>query len=194
MACLCCLERCIPEEEPFDNFSEEPLIDLEKVIKKCAMEQVKLVPPAQLSWREKLCPLSSILRLDVDKSFLGIQPSREMTLYPRKPANGGDLDMPTSQASGTTVLFQSRFRNDTRHPQIYSFKTERQTKSSLELSLQRGFSFGQSLELDVKLPTGLPDCEVSGKLGSQLQWTFQRGKVGLLEKAQNCNLLINVHV
>ena len=152
-------------------------MDLEKVIRKCAMEQVKLVPPADLTWKEKLRPLQTVLTLEVDKSFLGFQPAKEMTLYPRNPPNGGDHDIPTSMESASTVLFQSRFRNDTSHVQIYSFKTERQTKSSLEISLQRGFSFGQSLELDVKLPTGLPDCEVSGKLGSQLQWTFQRGKV-----------------
>ena len=36
---------------------------------------------------------------------------------------------------------------------------------------------GQNLELDVKMPTGVEGCEVSGKLGGQLQWSFARGKV-----------------
>ena len=173
MACLSCLECCIPEE----NFGEEPVIDLEKVIRKCAMEQVKRVPPARLSWWEKLCPLKSILRLDIDKSFLDIEASREMT-----------LDELTPQPSVTTVLFKSHFRNETDTEQIYSFKTEKQTKSSLELSLQRGFTFGQTLELDIKLPSEL----VSGKLGSQLQWTFQRGKVGQLENDINSDFLMYV--
>ena len=177
MACMCCLNNCIPED-PLDNFHEEPLVDLERVIWKCALDQLKLVPPAQLSWRERLCKIQDVVTLEVDKSFLGIQPSSEMVLYPKKKIGGADLDAPETLESGTTVLFQSRFRNDTDHAQVYSFKTERQTKSSLELSLQRGFTFGQSLELDIKLPTGVPTCEVSGKLGSQLQWSFQRGKVG----------------
>ena len=97
-----------------------------------------------------------------------------MTIYPRKAQNGEDMDVPGALDSGTTVLFKSRFSNETETPQVYSFKTERQTKSSVEMSLQRGFTFGQSLEMDIKLPTS---CEVSGKLASQLQWSFQRGQV-----------------
>ena len=168
------MKSCIPLGD--ENLKKEPLVDLEKVILKIAWDDLLAVPPSQLKWWERLCPLRKILYLEFDKSFLGVEPAKEMKLFPKRPPDGS-LDCSARLMDSTTVLFQSRYRNETESAQTYSFKTERITKSSMELSLQRGFTFGQSLELDVKIPAGIPGCEVSGKLGGQMQWAFQRGKV-----------------
>ena len=124
------------------------------------------------------------MELEVDKSFINIQHPDTLTLKPRSEGPGNaDLGLPVPNEfqalQATTILFQSHFQNDTESKQTYSFKTERQTRSMVELSLQRGFTVGTTLDLDAKIPTGIKGCKVSGKLGGQLQWRFTKGKVSI---------------
>ena len=174
MACLWCFDKCVPLEPKPENKSE-PVVDLEKVIKDIAWRELLELPPSNLSCRENMCRLEKVVRLDVDKIFLSLHPADTMKLEMRR-SNVGGFSLP-EVAGGTTVLFQTQFKNRTKVTQTYSFKTERETRSMAEISLQRGFTLGTALDIDVKIPTGVKGCEMSGKLGSQLQWSFMRGKV-----------------
>ena len=166
---------------------EEPLVDLTEVLKDAAWGVVRAHPPRALSLGERVCGLNKVLTLDVDRSFLSVLHADTLDLQPRLVGGGAGgaggggvtqpLPPPSDPPQGTTFLFQSQFHNDTTSRQTYSFKTERQTRSLVEMSLQRGFTLGQSLELDVKVPTGVKGCKLSGKLGGQMQWSFTRGKV-----------------
>ena len=170
MTCFLCFDSAFDVEH-----EDEPVVDLDRVIKDIAWRELRDFPPERLTWRERMCRLEKTVWLDVDKSFLSIHPSRTMRLEMRRSDSGG-VALP-QVSGGATVLFQSQYQNDTDVPQTYSFKTERQTKSMVELSLQRGFTMGSTLEVDMKIPTGIEGCGLSGKLGGQLQWNFTRGKV-----------------
>lgn len=162
---------------------EEPLADLEKILQKLAWRAIKRDPPRSLKISERLCNLEKVLELEVDKSFISVTHADTLTLQPRAKfghaAANFNLPLPKEAPTGTTILFRSQYDNNTGSPQTYSFKTERHTRSMVEMSIQRGFTIGKSLELDVKIPTGVEGCDVSGKLGGQLQWSFNRGKVSI---------------
>ncbi len=50
-------------------------------------------------------------------------------------------------------LFRTKFVNSSEVQQEYTFKTERQTKSSCSISVQKGFTLGGNLNLEFALPT-----------------------------------------
>ena len=56
-------------------------------------------------------------------------------------------------------LFRTKFVNSTDMQQEYTFRTERQTKSSCTISVQKGFTIGGNLNLEFALPT--PDRPVT---------------------------------
>ena len=59
------------------------------------------------------------------------------------------LNQPTPK---TRVLFTANFTNDTDQQQVYTLKTERRTKSTCSISMERCFSRGFSLELKLTPP------------------------------------------
>lgn len=50
-------------------------------------------------------------------------------------------------------LFRTKFVNSSNMQQEYTFRTERQTKSSCSISIQKGFTIGGALNLEFALPT-----------------------------------------
>ena len=50
-------------------------------------------------------------------------------------------------------LFRTKFVNSSNIKQQYTFKTERQTKSTCSISVQKGFTVGGTLNLEFSLPT-----------------------------------------
>ena len=51
------------------------------------------------------------------------------------------------------TLFRTKFVNSSDDKQRYTFRTERQTKSSCSLSVQKGYTLGASTNLEFALPT-----------------------------------------
>lgn len=54
-----------------------------------------------------------------------------------------------------SVLFQTRFKNNTKADQSYTMKTEKKTRTSMTTSVEHGFTKG--IEMGVRLMT---PCEV----------------------------------
>lgn len=65
------------------------------------------------------------------------------------------LDVLKPQDPQSQVLFKTCFRNNTDSVQEYSFKTERTTQSAAEITVERGLTIGEELNLSIKTP-----CEV----------------------------------
>ena len=51
------------------------------------------------------------------------------------------------------TLFRTKFVNSSDDKQRYTFRTERQTKSSCSLSVQKGYTLGATTNLEFALPT-----------------------------------------
>lgn len=64
-----------------------------------------------------------------------------------RPATSGDHT--------ASVLFQTRFKNNTKADQSYTMRTEKKTKTSMTTSVEHGFTKG--IEMGVRLKT---PCEV----------------------------------
>jgi len=62
---------------------------------------------------------------------------------------------PTSGDHRASVLFQTRFKNNTKADQSYTMKTEKKTKTSMTTSVERGLTRGVEMGVQLKTP-----CEV----------------------------------
>ena len=62
-------------------------------------------------------------------------------------------------------LFRTKFVNSTDMQQEYTFRTERQTKSTCSISVQRGYTIGGTLNLEFALPT--PDHPVTADVSTE---------------------------
>lgn len=177
----CCFRSCL--SLPSDRYEQKDYawVDLEEVIKKIAWRELKDFPPAGLTLAERCRPLTSVLALDLDKATIQVSVPK-----PDKERSASSTTSIPKAENNVQVLFQSTFANKTGNNQVYSFKSERQTTSFVEISLQRGFTIGSSLDLEVKAPVG-SDEETEGfrgRLGCRLQWSFRRGEVSLRRPAR----------
>ena len=68
---------------------------------------------------------------------------------------------PGSGQLSNHVLFNTSFTNKTEHPQSYTFKTERTTRSSCEIEMEQGFT--QGFETSIKL--GTPEAILEANAG-----------------------------
>ena len=59
----------------------------------------------------------------------------------------------TAEEYRNVTLFRTKFVNSSSKTQRYTFRTERQTKSSCSLSVQKGFTLGATTNLELALPT-----------------------------------------
>uniref|UniRef100_A0A0M3IG47 LIN-24 n=1 Tax=Ascaris lumbricoides TaxID=6252 RepID=A0A0M3IG47_ASCLU len=76
-------------------------------------------------------------------------------LEPRYSLYGVDINS-TKRSKSEQVLFKSTFTNSTDREQEYSFKTERATRSTVTVSVEKGVCRGIDMELKLKTP-----CEVA---------------------------------
>ncbi|KAL3989635.1 hypothetical protein ACH3XW_28475 [Acanthocheilonema viteae] len=75
-------------------------------------------------------------------------------LEPRYTVSGIDTRY-VRQSKSEQVLFKSTFTNSTERPQEYTFKTERCTRSTATISIERGVCRGMEMQLKLKTP-----CEI----------------------------------
>ncbi|CAG9540457.1 unnamed protein product [Cercopithifilaria johnstoni] len=75
-------------------------------------------------------------------------------LEPRYTVSGIDTRY-VRQSKGEQVLFKSTFTNNTEREQEYTFKTERCTRSTATISIEKGVCRGMEMELKLKTP-----CEI----------------------------------
>lgn len=66
----------------------------------------------------------------------------------------------TPEEYRNVTLFRTKFVNKSKDPQQYTFRTERQTKSTCSLEVQKGYTLGATTNLEFALPTA-PAPEVS---------------------------------
>ena len=59
----------------------------------------------------------------------------------------------TAEEYRNVTLFRTKFVNSSSKTQRYTFRTERQTKSSCSLSVQKGYTLGATTNLEFALPT-----------------------------------------
>ena len=59
----------------------------------------------------------------------------------------------TAEEYRNVTLFRTKFVNSSSKTQRYTFRTERQTKSSCSLSVQKGYTLGATTNLELALPT-----------------------------------------
>jgi len=72
------------------------------------------------------------------------------------------------------VLFKTCFTNNTDNVQEYCFKTERSTKSTCEVSVERGLTIGEELSLNIKTPCEI--LEIGGGFSRELSVTNYTGQ------------------
>lgn len=69
------------------------------------------------------------------------------------------------------VLFSAHFTNDTDQPQVYTLKTERRTKSTCMITMERSYMIG--FELNIKV--GPPNPVIEANAGFKGEMTVKRG-------------------
>ena len=74
----------------------------------------------------------------------------------------------------THVLFTAHFTNDTNQPQVYTLKTERRTKSTCNISMEKSYTIGMSL--DVKLVPPNPVIEANAGFKGEMSVTKADGE------------------
>ncbi|VDM12833.1 unnamed protein product [Wuchereria bancrofti] len=95
----------------------------------------------------KLC--DAILQFNINWSHLFNE-----YLEPRYTVSGIDTRF-VHQSKSEQVLFKSTFTNSTERSQEYTFKTERCTRSTATISIEKGVCRGMEMELKLKTP-----CEI----------------------------------
>uniref|UniRef100_A0A915BAW8 Uncharacterized protein n=1 Tax=Parascaris univalens TaxID=6257 RepID=A0A915BAW8_PARUN len=95
-------------------------------------------------------------------------------LEPRYSIYGVDINS-TKRPKSEQVLFKSTFTNSTDREQEYSFKTERSTRSTVTVSVEKGVCRGVDMELKLKTP-----CEIA-----EANAGF-RNEVSVVHIGENC--------
>lgn len=127
---LCCGKR---------NESEDPIIDVDELI--CA-------EVSRTFGRPTFCErLSKKYKLEVQWSYVETASCLRSFKITKKQGNGSKIE------SRKMCLFKTEFTNKTGSTQKYTFKTERQTKSSAKVTVQKGFTLGGSLNVPLGLPS-----------------------------------------
>ncbi|KAL3867644.1 hypothetical protein ACJMK2_040518 [Sinanodonta woodiana] len=65
--------------------------------------------------------------------------------------------------NNTHVLFTAYFTNDTNQPQVYTLNTERRTKSTCNIRIERGYMIGSSLEIKLLPPNPISEANTGFK-------------------------------
>ena len=141
-----------------------PVIDLEKVIHKAAWKALKI--PSLCGCKHRPCKQKG-LYLKVDWNYLEQHDVVE------------DFQLVPGEVSIRPVqLYRTQFRNFSGGEQVFTFNAERQTVSTIEMTVQEGISVGGNVNLNFALPTpSVPGpCGAEEKfsltsaLGAQVTW------------------------
>lgn len=113
------------------------MIDINEIVKQWALQMFKITKNKEQS---KISPDDLMFTVSWKK----------VKIVHKEPEYQ-DVNKPPEPKSN--VLFKTTFRNHTDHEQEYSFKTERSTKSTCEVEVEKGVCYGQELGLSLKLPS-----------------------------------------
>jgi len=157
---------CRPSLFPRDlSRRKPPVIDLGHVIEEAAWKSLRV--PSCCGCRTHPCKRKG-LYLQIDWNYLDRTDEVE------------SFELVPSEASLRPVqLYRTQFKNFSGGPQNFTFRTERQTTSSMELTVQEGISVMGKFDLSFSLPSpsapgggGAGDSFklTSALLGGQVQW------------------------
>ena len=138
----------------------EPVIELQPIVHAWAQEMFKNIRTRDMSKIPE-----KALAYDVNWNHVHVQ-------WSKPEYDDFRAQMPKSQ-----VLFKTTFANDTELEQEYSFKTQRTTKSSCEVSIEKGVSTG--VELGLKLAT--PFNVVEANAGFHREITVSKSETETIE-------------
>lgn len=129
----------------------DPVVDIEQLLVNHAWLEIFDPGCLQSRWRRR--------RYVMEVNWAYVEIRHHVTSFrPRNasspPHPDGDGDTPTA-ASRDLCLFRTEFKNASREPQTFAFKTERTTTSRCEINLQRGYRIGSNVDVRVNIPVGL---------------------------------------
>ena len=129
------------------NMSQE-LIDLEEIVKKFVADF-----PLDKGQRKEA---DDILSSDINWKHMRVR--HGATEY---------YDQIRSNTPKTHVLFTAHFTNDTDQNQTYALRTERRTKSTCGISLQKSYTYGCSVDIKLTPPNPIIEANAGfkGELG-----------------------------
>jgi predicted transcriptional regulator len=150
------------------DLGPDPIIDVDEILKKyCWRELVSL----------KFYERPS--KFDMEVRWNCIDKTHKLIKFKINKAEVGGLEAKIQKRD--LCLFRTQFKNHSKEEQSYTFKTERQTKSSVNVSVQKGFQVGGNLAVEFSLPgqqlvPGMDTVKMTGGLSGQLQLTKTKGE------------------
>ncbi len=164
--------------DPFASMEkrEPPIVDLDKVISDWVWENLDI--PALCCCRPDRCKKKG-LQLKIDWSVIDREDVvQKFTILP-------DHVSPPKAVQ----LFRTKFHNNSGQPQVFTFKTQRQTQTSVEMSVQQGLSIGGRFQMAFPLvKPSLPenaataasmdpdDFQLTSSLGGHITWNVNVGE------------------
>jgi len=138
---------CVSFQNTKTTMTQE-LVDLEEIVKKWVADF-----PLDKSQRKEA---DDIKPTDINWDNLRVRPGK--TEY-QDQIRGG--------TPKTHVLFTAHFTNDTDQNQVYTLKTERRTKSTCTLSLEKSYTYGCSVDIKLTPPNPIIEANAGfkGELG-----------------------------
>ena len=137
------MARCGPRIGRRGGSSKDSVVDIERLLVDFAWK--RLADPTLLDRMMR----HRRYQMDVNWSYLDIT-HRVFDFRPRS-RDVADPDAPTI-GERELCLFRTEFVNTSTLPQFFTFKTERSTKSTCSISLQRGFRIGANVSVRFALP------------------------------------------
>lgn len=116
--------------------AKNSVVDIEAIIKQWALQMFKITRNKEQA------------RIPVDDLLFNVN-WKKIKITHKSPDYEEKTKPPEPKSQ---VLFKTSFRNNTEHEQEYSFKTERSTRSSCEVQIEKGVSYGEELGLSLTLP------------------------------------------
>ena len=153
-----------------DDLGPDPIVDVDEIIKRyCWKELVEL----------KFFDRASKYEMEVRWNC--IDKTHKLIKFKVNKAAENENSLGDKIQKRDLCLFRTQFKNHSDEEQSYTFKTERQTKSSVNVSVQKGYQIGGNLAVEFSLPgqslvPGMDSVKITGGLSGQLQLTKTKGE------------------
>ena len=150
---------CFSVQSSDTDSAKGPVVDVDETLKKYCWK--KLILP-RLGMFERI---SALKNYDLEVKWTNVVQNSELIEFRnRNKEKSGPLE------KRELCLFKTQFKNDSDVEQAYTFKTERQTKSTYAISMQKTIQIGGSAQVSFAVPVNL-----NFGLSGQFQFTETKG-------------------